>query len=199
VERSASISTQAVSQSENANHKIVNLVEAANKIGEVLTFITSIAEQINLLALNATVEAARAGDAGKGFAVVASEVKNLANQTSQATEEISQQIQAIQEETYASADALKTIGTTIDQMSEISASIAASVEEQDMATQEITRSIQEAAIRTDDVSETISHVLETTLRAQDSANHVQQSATKMSQEMAHLQTKVTDFIDHLNR
>ncbi len=107
--------------------------------------ISSIAGQTNLLALNATIEAARAGDAGKGFAVVASEVKNLANQTAKATGDISAQITEIEAATTEAVEAIGTIVQTIDELSRIAASIAASVEEQGAATQEIARNVHEAA------------------------------------------------------
>ena len=96
VAQSSDFASGAVSQAEKTNEQVQGLADAANKIGEVVELITDIAEQTNLLALNATIEAARAGDAGKGFAVVASEVKNLANQTAKATEEIGEQISGIQ-------------------------------------------------------------------------------------------------------
>lgn len=121
------------------------LAERASKIGEVVSMITDIAEQTNLLALNATIEAARAGDAGKGFAVVASEVKNLANQTAQATEKIRAQVGGIQDATQTAVDAILKITKTINLVSEGSTLIATAVEEQGAATQEIARNVKQAA------------------------------------------------------
>ncbi|MBL4692324.1 MAG: hypothetical protein JKY92_03245 [Magnetovibrio sp.] len=112
VTQSSSIADRAAKEAQKTNEEIQNLAEAATKIGEVVALITDIADQTNLLALNATIEAARAGDAGKGFAVVASEVKNLANQTARATEEIGGQISDIQKSTHAAVMAIKNISTT---------------------------------------------------------------------------------------
>jgi len=129
VSQSTKITASAVIEVQNTNEKIQGLAAAANKIGEVVSMITDIANQTNLLALNATIEAARAGDAGKGFTIVASEVKNLANQTAKATEEISAQIIGIQEATQTTVEAIGSIGGTINQLNEISSTIAAAVEE----------------------------------------------------------------------
>src|SRR5690606_3955923 len=119
------------------NQQVQGLADAAQRIGEVVQLITDIASQTNLLALNATIEAARAGEAGKGFAVVASEVKNLANETAKATDEITGQIAGIQQATKAAVEAIRSIGQTISQINEIATTIASAVEEQGAATQEI--------------------------------------------------------------
>jgi len=127
VAESSRMSAEAVQQAEKADQRIAQLTQAASRIGDVVKLITAIAEQTNLLALNATIEAARAGEAGKGFAVVASEVKQLATQTAKATEEIGAQIGAMQAATQDSVVAIKEIGTTIDRISGVAAAIAAAV------------------------------------------------------------------------
>jgi methyl-accepting chemotaxis protein len=145
VTQSSSIAQNAVGQAERTEAMVGRLVEASQKIGEVMALIQTIAGQTNLLALNATIEAARAGDAGRGFAVVANEVKALSSQTAKATDEITSQIQEIRDATGSTVQAIREIGTTIGQMNEITGSIAAAVEEQGAATQEIARSVQQAA------------------------------------------------------
>lgn len=151
------------------NKKVAGLTDAANKIGAVIEMITDIAEQTNLLALNATIEAARAGEAGRGFAVVASEVKNLASQTARATEEISSQIESIQGEANNSAEAIQAIANSIKVVNEMSYAIAAAVEEQGSATIEISRNINEAVRGTGVVSSSM-------LRVNDSAQKTEESS-----------------------
>ena len=194
VQRSAEIANQAVGQSEEANQRVRSLVSAAERIGEVVTLITDIAEQTNLLALNATIEAARAGDAGKGFAVVASEVKNLAKQTARATDEISQQITAIQTETQSSVTAIEGIGDTINSINDIAATIAAAVEEQGAATQEIARSVQQAAAGTNEVTDNISGVRTASEETGHSASEVQVASSMLAQESQSLSRQVDEFL-----
>ncbi|KAA0681447.1 methyl-accepting chemotaxis protein [Roseomonas genomospecies 6] len=136
---SSVIATEAVEEAQRANVMVQSLAQAAERIGEVVQLITAIASQTNLLALNATIEAARAGEAGKGFAVVASEVKNLANQTAKATEDIVEQIGAVQEATGAAVGAIGSISGIIERMREVSSTIATAVEQQRGATEEISR------------------------------------------------------------
>ncbi|MBT3292496.1 MAG: hypothetical protein HN380_34665, partial [Victivallales bacterium] len=133
---------------DNAYREVEGLGEKSEEIGKIIAVIDDIAAQTNLLALNATIEAARAGDAGKGFAVVASEVKNLANQTAKATEEIGGQINGIQSATQDSVQAIQGITKTIGEISEIASAIAAAVEEQGAATSEIARNVEQAAAGT---------------------------------------------------
>src|SRR5205085_3448299 len=135
VQESSRIAGDAVKQARETDARINELSQAAGRIGDVVKLITAIAEQTNLLALNATIEAARAGEAGRGFAVVASEVKQLASQTAKATEEIGSQIAGMQAATRESVGAIKEISTTIGRISEIASTIAAAVEEQGAATQ----------------------------------------------------------------
>ncbi|MBE0529667.1 MAG: HAMP domain-containing protein, partial [Rhodospirillales bacterium] len=151
VTQASQIAAAAVSEAEQTNVKVQGLAQAANKIGEVVALITDIAEQTNLLALNATIEAARAGDAGKGFAVVASEVKNLANQTAKATDEIGAQIAGIQAATQEAVAAIDSITKTISKINEVNSGVASAVEEQGAATQEIARNVEQAAAGTQEV------------------------------------------------
>src|SRR5207237_1395922 len=158
VQESSRIAVEAVKQAQQTDARINELSKAAGRIGDVVKLITAIAEQTNLLALNATIEAARAGEAGRGFAVVASEVKQLASQTAKATDEIGTQIAGMQTATQDSVAAIKEIGGTINRISEIASTIAAAVEEQGAATQEIARNVGEAARGTQQVASNITNV-----------------------------------------
>ncbi|HYH17657.1 MAG TPA: methyl-accepting chemotaxis protein [Azospirillum sp.] len=194
VGESAAISQVAVSDAERTNRTVQGLSEAARKIGEVVNLITSIAGQTNLLALNATIEAARAGEAGKGFAVVASEVKALANQTARATDEIAQQITAIQSATDETVGAIGSIGTTIGRINEIATTIASAVEEQSAATREIARNVQEAATGTNEVSSNIEGVSKAASEAGTTAAQVLDAATRLTEQGERLQTEVGAFL-----
>ena len=173
---------------------VVALATAADKIGEVVKLINDIASQTNLLALNATIEAARAGDAGKGFAVVASEVKNLANQTGRATDQIGSQITTVQEEIRRAVDAIKNIGNTIERVRQISAGIASAVEEQGAATQEIARNVQQAAQGTREVSGNIGGVMEAAASTGAAAGKVVGSAGDLTQNSEKLRVEVGNFL-----
>jgi len=155
---SSQITVDAVEEANTANAKIQDLAKAATQIREVVNLINDIAEQTNLLALNATIEAARAGEHGKGFAVVATEVKNLASQVGKATEEISAQINGIQNESNAAVDAISTITGTVSQVNEITGSLAAAVEQQNAATEEIARSVQNVQNNMDEVAVSVSNL-----------------------------------------
>ncbi len=156
--RAASVATTAVSAAHSASATVTKLSTSSQEIGLVLKAITAIAEQTNLLALNATIEAARAGAAGKGFAVVASEVKDLAQETAKATEDIARRIDAIQADTYAASNSITEIVTVIDQISESQIAIAAALEEQTATTNEMSRSVAEAAEGTSQIARSISTV-----------------------------------------
>ena len=197
VSKSSEISSKAVEDAKATDHQIQSLVTAANKIGQVVALITDIAEQTNLLALNATIEAARAGDAGKGFAVVASEVKNLANQTAKATEEIGGQIGGIQTATNDSVAAIQEIGQTIGQINEIATTIASAVEEQSAATQEISRNVEQASTGTQQVSSNIAGVNEAASETGNSANQVLGATGELNQQTTSLRSNVETFLANI--
>jgi methyl-accepting chemotaxis protein len=194
VSQSTQIAGAAVAEVQGANEKVQGLATAAQKIGEVVALITDIADQTNLLALNATIEAARAGDAGKGFAVVASEVKNLANQTARATEEISAQIGGIQGATEDAVTAIGSIGGIINQINEITSAIAAAVEEQGAATQEIARNVEQAAQGTTEVSSNITQVTQAASDTGSSATQILDAAGEMSRQSGTLENEVQKFL-----
>ena len=149
---------QTKKQADSTNKTIEQLGTSSQEIGNVIKVISSIAQQTNLLALNATIEAARAGDAGKGFAVVANEVKELAKQTANATEEITQKIGAIQSDTSGAVEAIRIISDSIDNLNGIASSIAASVEEQMSTTNEVARVVQESNQGVRNITETVKDV-----------------------------------------
>jgi len=194
VQLSSSTTQEAVNESERANEMVGRLASSAEKIGEVVNLINDIAAQTNLLALNATIEAARAGEAGKGFAVVATEVKNLANQTARATEEIAKQITSIQEETDGTVQAIKTVAETVETVNEIASTIAAAVEEQGAATSEISNNVQQAAAGAAEVTSTIAQVREGAQVSGDQAMHLQSSVGKMGDAITGLDREVRDFL-----
>ncbi|MBK3802045.1 HAMP domain-containing protein [Azospirillum brasilense] len=194
VTRSTGIAGQAVQEAGRTTDSVRGLADAAHRIGAVVQLITNIAGQTNLLALNATIEAARAGEAGKGFAVVASEVKQLANQTARATDEIASQIQAIQEATAGSVGAIEGIGRTIAAINEISTSIAAAIEEQAAATNEISRNVQQAAIGTREVSSNIAQVTEAAGTTGAAAHQVLGAAGGLASQAENLRRDVESFL-----
>ncbi|MBZ5725793.1 MAG: hypothetical protein LAP87_12435 [Acidobacteriia bacterium] len=189
----ARVAKNAVQVANTTNLTVSKLGESSTEIGNVIKVITSIAQQTNLLALNATIEAARAGEAGKGFAVVANEVKELAKQTAKATEEISQKIEAIQGDTKASVQAIGEIGAIINQINDISNSIASAVEEQTVTTNEINRSMAEASRGVGDITKNITGVAVAAKDTTQGANNSQQAAQELSQMASRLQTVVSRF------
>ncbi|WP_085899310.1 methyl-accepting chemotaxis protein [Kiloniella majae] len=197
VSKSTQVASDAVKQANDTNAVIQGLDHSAQKIGEVLALIHDIAEQTNLLALNATIEAARAGEAGKGFAVVASEVKSLASQTSSATEEIGSQITGIQNATGDAVQAIGSIGKTISTMDEIASAIAAAVEQQMAATQEIARNVERAANGTDSVTQNINNVSNTAKESEAAANQVKRASVELSGESGKLNSYVSSFIQQV--
>ncbi|MGM0562017.1 MAG: methyl-accepting chemotaxis protein [Pseudomonadota bacterium] len=197
VATSAKTASAAVEDADQTSETVNVLASSAEKIGDVVKLIQDIAEQTNLLALNATIEAARAGEAGKGFAVVASEVKNLANQTAKATEDISQQITGMQGVTSETVGAIDKISQRIRESQEISSSIAAAMEEQDAATGEITRNVQQAAEGTNEVSSAIEQVSQAAAEGGSAAEQVLSSARQLGETASELQKGVDDFLKNV--
>jgi len=175
-----SISMQAVKQANETSTIVSGLAIAAQKIGDVVKLINNIAEQTNLLALNATIEAARAGEAGRGFAVVASEVKSLATQTAKATDEISAQIAEVQGTTTSAVNVIEAITQTISRVNEISAAIAASVEEQAAVTQSISSNMQVAAHGVNDINASMNDIADATRSVDDSTRKVREASRALA-------------------
>jgi methyl-accepting chemotaxis protein len=197
VRESNRIAEAAVLQAEQTDGRIGKLSRAAQQIGDVVKLITAIAEQTNLLALNATIEAARAGEAGRGFAVVASEVKSLASQTAKATDEISSHISGMQGATQESVAAIKEIGGTIGQISEIASSIASAVEQQGSATQEIARSVQNVAQGTRQAATNIMQVNRGATETGSASEDVLNSARSLSSESKRLRAELDRFMANI--
>jgi len=191
------IAEAAVLQAQQTDGRIGKLSRAAQEIGDVVKLITAIAEQTNLLALNATIEAARAGEAGRGFAVVASEVKSLASQTAKATDEISSHISGMQGATQESVAAIKEIGGTIAQISGIAAAIASAVEQQSTATQEIARSVQNVAHGTHEAAANIMQVNRGATETGSASEEVLNSAKTLSTESARLREELDRFMANI--
>jgi len=184
----------AVAQARQSADTIHALSDAAEKIGAVVQLIQTVASQTNLLALNATIEAARAGEAGKGFAVVASEVKNLASQTSKATEEISQQVTSIQAITADTRGAIDGISNTIAEISSIMSGIDVDTARQRNATQDISRSVQDAARGTMDVTSHIVQITTTSSETGRMAGEARDAAVDLSRQADILKREVEGFI-----
>ena len=197
MDRSAKTAGQAVEEAERTNITVDELAKAAQKIGDVIKLIQAIAEQTNLLALNATIEAARAGEAGKGFAVVASEVKSLATQTARATEDIAAQISGIQGSTAATVKAIKNISETIGQINQISTTIAAAVQEQTAATGEISRNVQQAAQGTTEISMSINKVTQSAVETGETSSHVLKASGLLADQAMTLHIEVEKFLTTL--
>ncbi len=197
--QSSAAARNAVTRTEEAGKDIAELVNAAQKIGDVVNLINDIAEQTNLLALNATIEAARAGDAGKGFAVVASEVKSLANQTANATQEISDQVSGMQTATNTAVDAIDQIKSIISEIDSTAVSIASAVEEQDASTQEIARNVAEVSTGTEEVTSNINEVSSGASSTGAAATQVLSAAQLLTQQSGDLRGQVENFLDTIRK
>jgi methyl-accepting chemotaxis protein len=194
VTQSSTITGKAVADARRADQVVRVLSECAHRIGDVVGLITNIAGQTNLLALNATIEAARAGDAGKGFAVVASEVKNLANQTGKATEEIGAQIGQIQAATAEAVTAIGAVSAIIEEVSAIATAIATAVEEQSAATAEIARNVQQTASNTNEVTANIAGVSQSAVDTGAAAEQMRGATDAMSAQSQQITGEVTRFV-----
>jgi len=189
----ARVATSAVKVAETTTATISKLGDSSTEIGQVIKVITSIAQQTNLLALNATIEAARAGEAGKGFAVVANEVKELAKETAKATEDISRKIEAIQTDTTAAVDAIASISGVINQINDISSTIATAVEEQNATTNEMSRNVSEAAHSSGEITSNITGVAEAAQSTTRGATDTQKASQQLVETSTQLRRLVEQF------
>ena len=191
--QAARVASSAVDAAAAASDTVTRLDTSSAEIGNVLNLITSIAEQTNLLALNATIEAARAGDAGKGFAVVASEVKDLAQETARATEDISQRVEAIQADARAAASSISEIARVIEQINQYQTTIAAAVEQQTATTGEISRNVAQAATGTIDIAGTIGGVADGAASTSAGMTQTRTSTAELARAATTLQDLVQRF------
>lgn len=197
--RALEVTRRAVGETETSHERLERLQQSAERIGEVVALITDVAAQTNLLALNATIEAARAGEAGKGFAVVAQEVKQLANQTAKATEEISAQIIDMQDASREVVGSFESVGNTIQEINQTASAISAAVEQQTAATQEIANSVVHASAGT---REATSNIEKVTLAASDTKNaarDVLEASGQLSSQAEKLRSEVNQFLVEIRK
>ncbi len=194
---SEDVALKARSQAADAKTTMTSLGAATRDIGTVLDLINDIANQTNLLALNATIEAARAGEAGKGFAVVAGEVKHLANQTSQATDQIATQITAIQNQTSGATEMIDQVSNIIEDLSEAATDIGSAIMQQRSATQEISRNVHEASQGTDEVTENVRGVVAASATVAEAGKEIGNAADSLSEAADELNRVVKRFLGDL--
>ena len=194
VSGSAQLAQRAVSEADHTTQFVQALGQTSAKIGDMVGLISNIASQTNLLALNATIEAARAGEAGRGFAVVAAEVKELANQTARATDEIARQIGEVRGVTDQTVGAIETITALIREIDVVATSIAAAVEQQGAATQEIVRNVAQASVGTSAVTGNIAGVAQASETTGMAATQVLTSASALSRQSEQLTAEVHRFL-----
>ena len=189
----ARVAQQATGVASATNERVAKLGVSSQEIGNVVKAITSIAEQTNLLALNATIEAARAGEAGKGFAVVAGEVKELAQETARATEDIARRVEDIQGDTSGAVDAIAEISAIIASINDYQLTIASAVEEQTATTNEMGRSVAEAAMGSGEIASNITGVATAAAESSDTVGRMGESVTELASLSAHLRRQVSEF------
>jgi methyl-accepting chemotaxis protein len=192
-QQAAQVAAEAVETARQTSTTVGKLGDSSAEIGNVLKVITSIAEQTNLLALNATIEAARAGEAGKGFAVVANEVKELAQETARATEDIGRRVEAIQADTGQATTAIASISEVIDRINAYQSAIAAAVEEQTATTQEMSRSVSEVAGGAESISTTVGGLAAAAEAAQSEASSTHRSSDELAALARELRALVAEF------
>ena len=191
--QAARVAAAAVTEAETTTATVSRLGDSSREIGDVVKVITSIAEQTNLLALNATIEAARAGEAGKGFAVVANEVKELAQETAKATEDIARRVEAIQGDTSGAVEAIGRISEVIGQINDYQLTIASAVEEQTATTNEMSRSVQEAADGSGQIAANIGGVSVAADSTNQALAHSRTAVDELSRMATDLRSAVSQF------